>query len=57
MGLLMERYQVDDDRAFAILRRYSQDNNTKLRDVAQLLIDTRSLPSSARMTSDSAVKE
>ena len=53
----MERYQVDDDRAFAILRRYSQDNNTELRDVAQLLIDTRSLPSSARMTSDSAVKE
>jgi GAF domain-containing protein len=44
MGILMERYAVDADRAFAILRRYSQDTNTKLRDVAQQLIDTRRLP-------------
>jgi GAF domain-containing protein len=44
MGILMERFDVDGDRAFAILKRYSQDNNTKLRDVAQHLIDTRKLP-------------
>jgi GAF domain-containing protein len=44
MGILMERYAVDGDRAFAILKRYSQDTNTKLRDVAQQLIDTRRLP-------------
>lgn len=44
MGILMERYDVDGDRAFAILRRYSQDTNTKLRNVAQQLIDTRRLP-------------
>jgi GAF domain-containing protein len=44
MGILMERYDVDADRAFAILKRYSQDTNTKLRDVAQQLIDTRKLP-------------
>jgi GAF domain-containing protein len=44
MGILMERFDVDGDRAFAILRRYSQDTNTKLRDVAQHLIDTRQLP-------------
>jgi GAF domain-containing protein len=44
MGILMERFDVDSDRAFAILKRYSQDNNTKLRDVAQQLIDTRKLP-------------
>jgi GAF domain-containing protein len=43
-GILMERYGVDDDRAFAILRRYSQDNNLKLRDVAKQLIETRRLP-------------
>jgi GAF domain-containing protein len=43
-GILMERFSVDADRAFAILRRYSQDNNVKLRDVAQRLIDTRELP-------------
>jgi GAF domain-containing protein len=44
MGILMERFAVDDDRAFAILKRYSQDTNTKLRDVAQQLVDTRRLP-------------
>ncbi|WP_407657630.1 GAF and ANTAR domain-containing protein [Kribbella turkmenica] len=44
MGILMERYGLDEDRAFAILKRYSQDTNTKLRDVAQQLVDTRRLP-------------
>jgi AmiR/NasT family two-component response regulator len=44
MGILMERYGVDGDRAFTILKRYSQDTNNKLRDVAQELIDTRKLP-------------
>jgi GAF domain-containing protein len=44
MGILMERFDIDGDRAFAILRRYSQDTNTKLRDVAQQLVDTRKLP-------------
>jgi GAF domain-containing protein len=44
MGILMERYGLDGDRAFAILKRYSQDTNTKLRDVAQRLVDTRQLP-------------
>jgi transcriptional regulator with GAF, ATPase, and Fis domain len=44
MGILMERFDVDGDRAFAILKRYSQDTNTKLRDVAQELVDTRKLP-------------
>ena len=44
MGILMERYDVDPDQAFAILRRYSQDTNTKLRDVAEQLINTRRLP-------------
>jgi GAF domain-containing protein len=44
MGILMERFDIDSDRAFAVLRRYSQDTNTKLRDVAQQLIGTRKLP-------------
>ncbi|NIK59781.1 GAF and ANTAR domain-containing protein [Kribbella shirazensis] len=44
MGILMERFDIDADRAFAVLKRYSQDTNTKLRDVAQQLIDTRKLP-------------
>jgi GAF domain-containing protein len=43
-GILMERFGIDSEKAFAVLRRYSQDNNIKLRDVAQRLIDTRKLP-------------
>jgi GAF domain-containing protein len=43
-GILMERFDIDGDQAFAVLRRYSQDYNIKLRDVAQRLIDTRKLP-------------
>ncbi|HZX07601.1 GAF and ANTAR domain-containing protein [Kribbella sp.] len=45
MGILMERYKLTGDQAFQVLRRYSQDTNTKLRDVAQQLIDSRRLPS------------
>jgi AmiR/NasT family two-component response regulator len=41
MGILMERYSLDSDRAFEVLRRYSQDTNTKLHEVAQQLIDNR----------------
>jgi GAF domain-containing protein len=44
-GILMERFALDADRAFAVLRRYSQDNNVKLREVAQRIIATRRLPS------------
>jgi GAF domain-containing protein len=44
MGILMERYDLDGDRAFEVLKRYSQHNNRKLRDVAQHLVDTRRLP-------------
>jgi len=48
LGILMERFAIDDTRAFAILKRYSQDTNTKLRDVAHHLIDTRKLPDPPR---------
>ncbi|WP_344217887.1 ANTAR domain-containing protein [Kribbella sancticallisti] len=41
--MLMERFDLTDEQAFAVLRRYSQDTNTKLRDVAQKLIATRNL--------------
>jgi len=43
-SLLMERHGLDGDRAFEVLRRYSQDHNIKLRDVAAHLIETRQLP-------------
>ena len=43
-GILMERFDLDADRAFAVLRRYSQHHNIKLRAVAQRLVETRQLP-------------
>jgi GAF domain-containing protein len=43
-GLLMERYGLDEARAFEVLRRYSQDHNLKLRAVAEHLVSTRKLP-------------
>ncbi len=43
-GILMERFGIDADRAFEVLRRYSQDANVKLRDVAAHMVDSRSLP-------------
>ncbi|MBC7633708.1 ANTAR domain-containing protein, partial [Aeromicrobium sp.] len=43
-GILMGRFGIDADRAFSILRRYSQDKNVKLTDVARDLIITMELP-------------
>lgn len=40
-GILMERYDLDADRAFDFLRRQSQDNNIKLRDVAAWVVENR----------------
>ncbi|NEA34434.1 GAF and ANTAR domain-containing protein [Streptomyces sp. SID13031] len=43
-GVLMERFEIDADQAFAVLRRYSQDGNVKLRVVAARLVASRKLP-------------
>ena len=43
-GILMERFDLTADQAFAVLLRYSQDKNLKLRAVAELLVSHRSLP-------------
>jgi GAF domain-containing protein len=40
-GIIMERFGIDDVQAFEMLRRLSQDSNTRLIDVAQRVIDTR----------------
>jgi len=44
-GILMERFDLDADQAFAVLLRYSQHRNLKLRAVAELLVKQRQLPS------------
>lgn len=43
-GILMESFGLDKDKAFAVLRRYSQGHNMKLRVVAQHVATTRRLP-------------
>jgi GAF domain-containing protein len=43
-GILMERYGLNEDQAFAVLVRYSQNSNIKLREVAERLVATRDLP-------------
>jgi GAF domain-containing protein len=45
-GILMERFSLDPERAFAVMRRYSQDGNVKLIEVARRVVSTRSLPDS-----------
>ncbi|HEX6515665.1 MAG TPA: GAF and ANTAR domain-containing protein [Nocardioidaceae bacterium] len=40
-GILMQRFDIDANRAFDVLRRYSSDRNVKLRDIAQEVIDNR----------------
>lgn len=43
-GILMERYSLNEDQAFQILLRYSQDMNLKLRAVAEEVVLRRTLP-------------
>ncbi len=43
-GLLMERFDLSPDQAFAALARISQTRNIKLRAVAEHLVRTRQLP-------------
>ena len=43
-GILMERYQITSDQAFALIRRSSSALNQKLRWIAERIIAGRSLP-------------
>ena len=43
-GIVMDRYDLDAVRAFAVLKRISTQNNVKLHQVAVELIRTRHLP-------------
>lgn len=44
VGIVMERYQLPDDRAFAFLTRLSQHRNVKLRTVAEELVAAADAP-------------
>jgi GAF domain-containing protein len=39
VGIVMERYKLNDQRAFAFLQRMSSHRNTKLRVIAQEIVD------------------
>lgn len=39
LGIVMERYQIDEERAFAFLARMSQNANIKLNLIAQQVVD------------------
>ncbi|NUR07722.1 MAG: GAF and ANTAR domain-containing protein [Nocardioidaceae bacterium] len=43
-GILMLRYDLSQEQAFDTLRRYSSQTNIKIRDLAELVIETRGLP-------------
>lgn len=43
-GILMERFDLDRDEAFALLSRRSQERNVKLHDLAHELVRTRQVP-------------
>ena len=55
-GVLMERYDVDADAAFAILRRASQRSNTKLVKVATELVDRHSATASNQSRGGAAAR-
>ena len=46
-GILMVRYGLDEDQAFQLLLRYSQNENRKLRLVAEEIVQARELPGHA----------
>lgn len=46
-GILMERYDLGSDEAFSVLKRVSQETNTKLLLVATELVRSRRIPSGA----------
>jgi GAF domain-containing protein len=43
-GIIMERYKIDDVQAFEMLRRLSQESNTKLTELADQVIATIDTP-------------
>jgi hypothetical protein len=44
VGIVMERYELNDEHAFAFLKRLSSHRNVKLRQVAEEMIATRGRP-------------
>ncbi len=43
-GILMERFDLDADHAFGVLRRYSQESNRRISEIVAEIVSTRQLP-------------
>src|SRR4029077_2992572 len=56
-GALMITYGLDEDEAFALLRRHSQHTNIKLRDIAAGITDRTNDPDIAGLTADGKITE
>jgi hypothetical protein len=59
-GVLMMTYAIDAEAAFTLLRRYSQRENVKVRDVARSVVESmsgRELPAVSRATWDRLAAE
>jgi GAF domain-containing protein len=52
VGILMQRYQIDEDRAFHFLARAASTSNIKLRLIAQELVETTNQQHSGGTASD-----
>lgn len=48
LGIVMERYQLDEDRAFQFMARVSSHTNIKLREIAQELVDQSNFTANRR---------
>ena len=44
LGILMERYKITEEQAFAVLKKSSQDHNRKLRDIARTVTEEGEIP-------------
>lgn len=51
-GVLMEKYDLGAEQAMSVLKRYSQDTNTKLHQVAEEVVEHRELPHADDATPD-----
>ena len=56
-GILMGYYGIDTDTAFQLLCHWSQDTNTKLRRIAELLTESAAHPAGSRPAPHEIVKQ
>jgi AmiR/NasT family two-component response regulator len=56
IGILMNRYGISNDAAFAHLRRVSQESNRKLRDIAAEMVDTANRRAKAQVGDELAAR-